>query len=533
MKTCFVITPFGKTQEEKDLFSSVFEIIIKPVLADLNYDVNRADTNPENVGNITKNIMRDIIESDLAIADMTNANANVFYELGIRHALHRCATILIIQKGSRIPFDLSQHIAIEYSPTLPGLTAAREEIRKAVLKYETVDRKTNTDNIVYDFYPSLTIGNIPNEATKERLEMLENEVKKYREVIEQHNIKLDETNSDDKQTIYNRLQEANDAVSKSGAQAILKIHECANAGDNETFITLLSDALYGHLLTVDQYVQLSRICDQMNMIPHRLVVLEEASRMFPDEYTIVGLLADTYSDYPDPVMRNKGCAYIEKYMKISYNSEDLPIATDETLLSDELLMGLFNLYISLSNWDAIISFCLSVQEYGEYESMITKNLARAYIAKKLYSKAEEMLLKAIEREPEDDGLYTVMSTLYKEIKDYPNMLDAQEHAIIADPMDMRNYINLAIHILNWGYIRDENETIIGPVKNTRRYTECYSIFNFIFSHGASQADLASVISILTKRNQTNVAHSLINKGKIDVTEETTELAYILKRIEVI
>ena len=161
-------------------------------------------------------------------------------------------------------------------------------------------------------------------------------------------------------------------------------------------------------------------------------------------------------------------------MKISYNSEDLPVATDETLLSDELLMGLFNLYISLSNWDAIISFCLSVQEYGEYESIITRNLARAYIAKKLYSKAEEMLLKAIESEPEDDGLYTVMSTLYKEIKDYPNMLDAQEHAIIADPMDMRNYINLAIHILNWGYIRDENETIIGPIKNTRRYTECYS-----------------------------------------------------------
>ena len=50
--------------------------------------------------------------------------------------------------------------------------------------------------------------------------------------------------------------------------------------------------------------------------------------MFPDVYTIVCLLADTYSDYPDPVMRNKGCAYIEKYMKISYNSEDLPVATD-------------------------------------------------------------------------------------------------------------------------------------------------------------------------------------------------------------
>lgn len=337
--------------------------------------------------------------------------------------------------------------------------------------------------------------------------------------------------NEDKDSIYNRLQEANDAISKSGAKAILKIHECINEGDNEKFITLLSDALYGHLLSVDQYVQLSRICDQMNMLPHRLIVLEEAIRMFPDEYTVVGLLADTYSDYPDPSMRNKGCAFIEKYMKVSYNSENLPCATNDTILSNELLMGLFNLYISLSKWDSIVSFCLSAQEYEEYTAIIKKNLARAYVAQKLYSKAEEILLKALEDNPEDDNLYTLMSTLYKETKEYSKMLDAQEHAVLTDSADMNNFINLSIDILNWGYIRDENGEIIGPIKISRRLAECYNIYNYIFEHGASQTHMAKIISILTRRNQTVVAHSLMEKGKIDVSEKTTELAYILKQIE--
>lgn len=529
MKKCFVITPFGKTPEEKELFSAVFDIIIKPVLTDLGYEVNRADTNPENVGNITKNIMRDIIESDLAIADMTNANANVFYELGIRHALHRCATILIIQKGTSIPFDLRQHVAIEYSPTLQGLTTAREEIRKMVERYGTIDQNTNADNIVYDFYPSLTIGNIPGDATKERIETLENAVKQYQEAIKRHNIILDE--SAGKDSIYNRLQEANDAISKSGTQAVLKILECANEGDNEKFIALLSDALYGHLLSVGQYVQLSSICDQMNMLPHRLIILEEAIQMFPDEYAIVGLLADTYSDYPDPSMRNKGCAFIEKYMKVSYDSEGFPIATDDTLLSNELLMGLFNLYISLSKWKSIVSFCLSAQEYGECATIIRKNLARAYIAEKQYSKAEGILMKALEDDPNDDSLYTLLSSLYKETKEYQKMLDAQENAAITDPADMNNFINLSIDILNWGYVRNEDGEIIGPIKSSQRLNECYNIYNYIFEHGASQSHKDHIISILTQRSQTNIAHSLMQKGRIDVSEDSTELSYILKQIE--
>ena len=142
-------------------------------------------------------------------------------------------------------------------------------------------------------------------------------------------------------------------------------------------------------------------------------------------------------------------------------------------------------------------------------------------------------MKALEDEPEDDGLHTLMSTLYKEMKEYAKMLDAQEHAVITDPADMNNFINLSIDILNWGYIRDENEMIIGPVKSSRRFAECFNIYNYIISHGASQAHIAKIIGILTRRNQTNVAHSLMKKGKIDVSENTTELSYILKQIEIL
>ena len=45
--------------------------------------------------------------SDIVIADLSEGNANVFYELGIRHALHKCSTILIIQEGYDIPLILS------------------------------------------------------------------------------------------------------------------------------------------------------------------------------------------------------------------------------------------------------------------------------------------------------------------------------------------------------------------------------------------------------------------------------------------
>ena len=56
-------------------------------------------------GNIIEDILDNLNRADLVIADLTDKNPNVFYELGVRHAL-RHATILISQRLEDIPFDL-------------------------------------------------------------------------------------------------------------------------------------------------------------------------------------------------------------------------------------------------------------------------------------------------------------------------------------------------------------------------------------------------------------------------------------------
>jgi hypothetical protein len=52
----------------------------------------------------------------VVIADMTDRNPNVFYELGVRHAL-RNATVLVAQDLQDVPFDLRHFAAIQYDWT--------------------------------------------------------------------------------------------------------------------------------------------------------------------------------------------------------------------------------------------------------------------------------------------------------------------------------------------------------------------------------------------------------------------------------
>jgi hypothetical protein len=64
-------------------------------------------------GNFIKGIIADLADADLVIADLTGGKRNVYYELGIRHAL-RTGTIIITQHLSALPSDLAGYYAFEY-----------------------------------------------------------------------------------------------------------------------------------------------------------------------------------------------------------------------------------------------------------------------------------------------------------------------------------------------------------------------------------------------------------------------------------
>ena len=130
-KECFVICPIGEadsdTREHSDL---TFNYIIKPVVEEFGYSPNRADMVKES-GMITTQIIDKIIKSPLVIADLTDSNPNVFYELAIRHVVKK-PYIQMIKSNQQIPFDISGMRTILFDTDLRQADNAKKELRKHI-----------------------------------------------------------------------------------------------------------------------------------------------------------------------------------------------------------------------------------------------------------------------------------------------------------------------------------------------------------------------------------------------------------------
>lgn len=134
--TCFVIMPIG-TQTignitlSEDKLREKYDYIIKNAIlkADSTLEVIRADEEL-NPGSISNDIFTKLMHSKYVIADITYPNPNVFYELGIRHAI-RPGTILIREKVDfSIPFDISHLRHIEYTQEPSGMDKLATELKK-------------------------------------------------------------------------------------------------------------------------------------------------------------------------------------------------------------------------------------------------------------------------------------------------------------------------------------------------------------------------------------------------------------------
>jgi hypothetical protein len=125
----FIVRPFGEKTVGKDHvvvnFDAVEHALIDPALRDLNIE-GRTTAEILESGNIRYDMFQRLLVSDLVIADLTMPNANVFYELGIRHALREKRTFLIyspIDTGTP-PFDLQTDRYLEYDHKAPGTSVA-------------------------------------------------------------------------------------------------------------------------------------------------------------------------------------------------------------------------------------------------------------------------------------------------------------------------------------------------------------------------------------------------------------------------
>lgn len=105
-KQCFVIAPIGETDSDtRKRSDQILKHVISPAVESCGYKATRADQISE-PGMITSQVIQRIVDDPLVIADLTERNPNVFYELAIRHVIRK-PLVQIIKKGEQIPFDVA------------------------------------------------------------------------------------------------------------------------------------------------------------------------------------------------------------------------------------------------------------------------------------------------------------------------------------------------------------------------------------------------------------------------------------------
>jgi tetratricopeptide (TPR) repeat protein len=108
----FVAMPFG-VKEGID-FNRVYVDYIKPGLEVAGFEVFRADEELR-AGEIRKDMFQELLLADLVVVDLSSDNPNVWYELGVRHALRQRGVVLIGARQGRLPFDVVTDRVLRYS----------------------------------------------------------------------------------------------------------------------------------------------------------------------------------------------------------------------------------------------------------------------------------------------------------------------------------------------------------------------------------------------------------------------------------
>jgi hypothetical protein len=108
-------------------YNQYYSDIIKKVCADFGVDVKRADEH-FGTGMVLADIVQDIIDSKFIIADISEINPNVYYEIGYAHALNK-PTIILAEKGTKLPFDISPFRVLFYENTIIGKSKFEDGLR--------------------------------------------------------------------------------------------------------------------------------------------------------------------------------------------------------------------------------------------------------------------------------------------------------------------------------------------------------------------------------------------------------------------
>lgn len=294
---CFVLMPFGKKPDYGGLvidFDSVYYDLIFSAIEDAGLKPIRADEEQAG-GIIHKPMFERLILCEYAVVDLTTANPNVFYELGVRHAVRPYSTVLLFAEGTKqLPFDIAPLRAIPYKldsqtgkPDQHSKNSTKEILKKRLIEAQ----KPNTDSPIFQLVEGFPdIQHIKTDIFRERVNYSEElkkqlaQIRKEKSIANLRNFILSLKNI--------KNQEAGVIIDIFlSYRALAKTKE--DWEEMAEFVTLMPEPLYSTTLVQEQYAfALNRAGDSEVAEKILLSIIEKKG---PSSETY-GILGRVYKD---------------------------------------------------------------------------------------------------------------------------------------------------------------------------------------------------------------------------------------------
>lgn len=342
--TCFVVMPIGKPGTDDHAHFAAISDHIKGILEPLGYAITRAD-DVQASGAITKDIVTRLGQADLVIADLTDLNPNVFYELGVRHALRGNGTIMTLDESrtSTIPFDLSSYRVLKYSGNLSGVKALSLGLKSFVNEQQASSQETR-DNPVHDWFPTLPV-NVIEDAGQSRDAALRNTIKKLQDKVKRYEKAFGRETQVAKEgdspldLVLGALSDAEDGLLP--ATLMQSIREAFESRDIILLLTKIRLLIErGVRLPPQQFLEITRWLSVLNLPRVRHAVYEQAIQLYPTDRNIKRMYLGALAHSDDMTDRQKARNDIPKLITIDLEGEDEQDLDPEDVDDDIHLIGM-------------------------------------------------------------------------------------------------------------------------------------------------------------------------------------------------
>lgn len=184
-KQCFIICPIGAEGSEiRKRSDTVFDYFLKPICEKMDYNIVRSDK-ITSTDRIDSEIIKYLDSSELVIADLTDFNPNVFYEVGYRKA-KGLPCLHIALEGTDLPFDVTTIRTYFYSISdIPKSESFKENLKSAISNIE-IRAKNNETDVVAENDSSFI-----EQEILDRIYNLEDSIQSFYDMIEKSLVDID------------------------------------------------------------------------------------------------------------------------------------------------------------------------------------------------------------------------------------------------------------------------------------------------------------------------------------------------------